>query len=99
MIDAINDINRSMTLFVEIWCIPLFVFGVVGHALSIYVFTRREFRSNSCTRYFLASTISGCGVVYLLVPARFLETGYNISIFISSILLCQILTYIFLWLR
>ena len=89
---AINTIKQNMTVFIQVWSICLFTLGVTGHTLSMYVFTRPEFRSNSCARYFLASTLSGCGVVCLTIPLRLFQTVYNIDVFKYS-LICQILSY------
>jgi len=86
----INDIKWSMIIFIQVWCIVFFALGAVGHTLNIYVFTRRRFRLNSCARYFLASTLSGCVLVYVAIPIRLLQTAYNIDIFISSLLVCKI---------
>jgi len=91
---TINDIQQNMHVFIKIWSITFFALGVVGHALNIYVFTRREFRSNPCARYFLALTLSGCGVVYVSLPLRLLQTAYNINVFVYSLLSCKFLSYI-----
>jgi hypothetical protein len=91
---AINDIQQNMHVFIKVWSIGLFALGVVGHALNIYVFTCSEFRSNPCARYFLALTLSGCGVVYVTLPLRLLQIVYNINVFVYSRLSCQILSYI-----
>ncbi|CAF1227478.1 unnamed protein product [Rotaria sp. Silwood1] len=95
MVEAINAMKQTISRFTQIWFFSLFIFGVIGHTLSIYVFTRRQFRSNPCTRYFLASTIFGCAVVYLTIPLRLLQTVYNVDVFIYSHLGCRILSYIF----
>ncbi|CAF1123661.1 unnamed protein product [Rotaria sordida] len=95
MIEAINAMKQTTSRFTQIWFSCMFIFGLIGHSLSIYVFTRRQFRSNPCTRYFLASTISGCTVVYLTIPFRLLQIVYNIDIFIHSHAGCRILSYLF----
>ncbi len=92
--NAVSDVNRSMAIFVKIWSIGLFIFGTVGNALNIYVFTRPKFRSNPCIRYFLAMTLSGYAVVCLNVPLRLLQIDYNIDVFISSLPMCRFLSYI-----
>jgi hypothetical protein len=90
----INEIAR-LNSFNQVWNICLIVFGAVGHTLSIYGFTRRPFRANPCARYFLASAFSGSAVVYTLVPLRLLQTGYAVDVFIVSLPICQILSYLF----
>jgi hypothetical protein len=92
--EAVNIVKQNQSIFIQIWSVTVFVFGVIGHALSIYVFTRPTLRSNSCTRYFLASTIAECFVVYIIIPLRLLQTVYYINAFIYSEFLCQILSYL-----
>lgn len=92
--EAVNSINKSVAIFVQVWCITLFLLGAIGHALNIYVFTRRRFRSNPCARYLLASTLAGYGILYGTLPLRLLQTAYNIDVFVYSVLTCQILTYL-----
>jgi hypothetical protein len=87
-IDAVNDVKQNMIIFIQIWSVCIFALGVVGHAFSIYVFTRRELRSNPCSRYFLASTLSGYVVVCFTVPLRMLQISYNINVFIYSLPVC-----------
>ncbi|UJR24424.1 hypothetical protein I4U23_005800 [Adineta vaga] len=93
MSNLVNDIER-LNIFNQIWNICLIIFGIIGHTLSIYVFTRRPFRSSPCTHYFMASTLSGCAVVCSLVPLRLLQVGYYIDVFIYSNPTCQILSYL-----
>ncbi len=92
--DAVSDVNRIMVIFVQIWSLGLFTFGIVGNSLNIYVFTRPKFRSNPCIRYFLAMTLSGYAVLYFNVPLRLLQISYNIDVFISSLPMCRFLSYI-----
>ncbi len=96
---AINDIKWSMIIFIQVWCIVFFALDAVRHTLNIYIFTRRRFRLNSCARYFLASNLSGSVLIYVAIPIRLLQTAYNIDIFISSLLVCKILSYILDWFR
>jgi hypothetical protein len=94
MATAINNIEWSMIMFIQVWCISVFALGAVGQALNIYVFTRHRFHSNPCARYFLASTLCACVVVYIAIPLRLLQSVYNIDIFIYSLPACQILSYL-----
>lgn len=91
---AIGDVKRVMVIFIQTWSVSLFILGAVGHALNIYIFTRPKFRLNPCARYFLASTLSGYGVVCFTLPLRLLQTSYDIDVFISSLPMCKILSYI-----
>ncbi|CAF4967047.1 unnamed protein product, partial [Rotaria sp. Silwood1] len=91
---TVANINQSLATFSKCWSAFLFSFGVVGHSLSVYVFTRRTFRSNPCTQYFLALTIVGCLIVYGTIPLRILQFGFNIDVFTLSLPVCKILSYI-----
>ncbi|CAF1286564.1 unnamed protein product [Adineta steineri] len=93
-VDAINAIQHSKILFIKVWLFTMFACGIVGHTLSIYVFTRRSLYSNPCARYFLASAMIGMTVVVISVPLRLLQAGYNIDAFVRSAAACGILTWI-----
>jgi len=97
--EAIADLNRNMSLVVQIWTFVIFAFGIFGHSLNIYVLTRPKFRFNPCSRYLLASSISGYAVVCIIIPIRLLQISYNIDVFVYSVPMCQILTYAFYWLK
>ncbi|CAF1384188.1 unnamed protein product [Adineta steineri] len=95
----INGIYQRLAVFVQFYAICLFFFGAVGNTLSIYVLTRPTFRSNSCACYLLASTLSGCGSVYINIPLRLLQQGYGIDAHAYSIPVCQFLNYIQICIR
>lgn len=90
---AINDLKRSMVIFIEILSYTFIVFGVVGHALSIYTFTRLKFRRNPCAYYLLAATLSGYPIVCFTIPLRLLQISFNIDVYASSTLFCKIVIY------
>ncbi|CAF0817229.1 unnamed protein product [Adineta steineri] len=92
-------IKADGIIFYQIWCYSMFTFGIIGHTLSIYVFTRTVLRSNPCSRYFLASTISGSCVVMITIPLRLLQLRYNINVFTNSIIVCKIVTLLLNWTR
>jgi len=77
----------------------MFILGFIGHSLNICVCTRPAFRFNPCARYFLASAIAGYFVIFGILPVRLLQLGYNLSLFIPSVGLCKILTFLFSWIR
>ncbi|CAF0732499.1 unnamed protein product [Adineta steineri] len=90
-------IKADGIIFYQVFCYSMLAFGIIGHTLSIYVFTRPVLRSNPCSRYFLASTISGCFVVLINMPLRLLQLGYNINIFTYSIIVFKIVSLLLLW--
>jgi hypothetical protein len=95
----VDKINWSSAMFIRVVSYLLICLGTVGHSLSIYVFTRPTLRSNPCSRYFLASTLTGFFVTYVNVPLRLISAGYNIDIFGFSSTSCKILTYVLFWAR
>lgn len=97
--EIVNGIKGSSILFITIWSIGMFFFGLIGHALSIYVFTRRSLRSNPCAQYFLGSAITGLGVVLTNVPLRFLQRAYRIDVFVTSNEMCRIMSWILFSIR
>lgn len=96
---AIADLKRNMILCIQIWSFCLFTLGLIGHSLNIYVFTRPKYRGNSCARYFLASSASGYAVVCLIIPLRLLQICYQIDVFVSSVAMCSILSYLLGFIR
>ena len=53
---ASNNLNFIAMMFIRCYCYVVIPLGIVGHLLSIYVFTRVTLRSNPCSRYFLAAS-------------------------------------------
>ncbi len=96
---AVTDVKQSTIIFVQVGSACFFAFGLVGHTLSIYVFTRPKLRRNPCICYFLASTLSGYAVVLLTLPLRLLQISYNIDVFIYSLPMCQFLSYFLVYIR
>ncbi|UJR38654.1 hypothetical protein I4U23_031320 [Adineta vaga] len=95
MSDAVNIVKQIQNRFSIYWSIFLFSFGIIGHSLSIYVFTRRTLFWNPCILYFLALTIGGYVIVCGTVPLRFLQVSFIVDVFVTSDPMCKILTYIF----
>ncbi|UJR12765.1 hypothetical protein I4U23_016939 [Adineta vaga] len=92
-------IRQNTIVFIRVWSYLMIIFGTFGHISNIYVFTRPSLRSNSCSWYFLAATISGLCVVIISTPLRLLSFGYSIDYFSSSVAACKILTFIVMWVR
>lgn len=95
----IKAINASSIVFVQTWCYVMMILGVIGHTLNVYTFTRPLLRHNPCSRYFLASAVSGCLVVGLNLPIRLMQAGYAMNIVTQSALACQMITFILFWVR
>lgn len=100
MSNAVGDaIINSSRIFYQFWSYLMICLGIIGHSLSVYVFTRPTLRSNPCVRYFLAATISGFFVTLVNVPLRLLQAMYNYDAFGYSNLSCKLLTFIVSWSR
>lgn len=95
----IDALNWSLVIFVRAWSYSMLLLGTIGHSMSVYVFTRASLRSNPCTRYFLAATLSGFLVMYCVILLRLLQWGHNINIFVDSMASCKIFSYLLLWIR
>ncbi|UJR38723.1 hypothetical protein I4U23_031388 [Adineta vaga] len=92
-------IRQNTVVFIQVWSFMMIILGTIGHIINISVFTRPALRSNSCSWYFLAASISGFCVVIISTPLRLLSLGYGINIFSFSSAACKILTFIVMWAR
>ncbi|CAF1004612.1 unnamed protein product [Rotaria sordida] len=99
IVAATNALRWDSILFVRCWCITMFILGCIGHSLNIYVFTRPALYFNPCGRYFLASAISGYLVVFVNIPIRFLQLGYKLNLFLLSVEICKIVSFLFFSIR
>ncbi|UJR12411.1 hypothetical protein I4U23_016588 [Adineta vaga] len=71
--------------------IPL---GIVGHSLSIYIFTRPSLRTNPCTIYFLGATIFGIITSCFTLPMRLIQSGYiDMDPAVRSLVACKIIWF------
>ncbi|CAF1401337.1 unnamed protein product [Adineta steineri] len=91
----INALRYGNIIFYQFWSYSLVCLGTIGHSLNIYVFTRPTLRSNPCTRYFLAASISGIHIVLSNVLLRLLQMIYPAyNPFGYSTASCKILSFI-----
>ncbi len=98
-LNAMNAVSTMTNMFAPCWLIIMMILGLIGHTLNMCVFTRPTLRSNPCIRYLMASAIAGYLIIFIVLPLRLLQNGYNINLFISSLVLCKILTYVLSWIR
>ncbi|CAF1410363.1 unnamed protein product [Didymodactylos carnosus] len=91
----VNTLNLVYEVFARYISIILFGFGFIGLTLNTLVFTRKALRQNSCTRYFLASTIANYLVVYFILPSRILSDGFNVDPGTYSLGYCKFRFYIY----
>lgn len=93
MVDVEAAANTASFL---IWHVTLlfFLLSVVGNLLNFYIFTRRNLRSSPCSLYFLASTVCGCVIVWIIYPLRLLQNYYSIDVTLYAQSLCSIVNFI-----
>ncbi|UJR07062.1 hypothetical protein I4U23_011350 [Adineta vaga] len=90
----INKMVETQIIFVQVWGYSMIGFGLIGHILSICILTRSKLRSNPCSYYFLASTISGLCVVCINNSVRIIQYSYHIDLTTYSNISCKTITYI-----
>ena len=71
-----NNLNYIGMMFIRCYAFVVIPLGIVGHSMSIYVFTRPELRINPCSMYFLAATIFGLLNTCYTVPMRIVQSGF-----------------------
>ncbi|CAF1311837.1 unnamed protein product [Adineta ricciae] len=84
--NVITVINRYGTLF-------LFIFGIVGNLLSVYIFSRTHLRRSACV---LCLLLSSCFNILILIFGTLLRCliGYNIDLTYNSPVFCAIRYYV-----
>ncbi|CAF1292371.1 unnamed protein product [Adineta steineri] len=84
----------SMT-FIRCYCFLMIPLAIIGHSLSIFVFTRRSLRSNPCVMYLRAATIFGLLSACFILPMRLIQSGYiGLDPTVHSIYICKIVWFL-----
>ncbi|CAF1453436.1 unnamed protein product [Didymodactylos carnosus] len=86
-------LNEITLQFARISQIILLILGFFGLTLNTIIFTRKSFKTNSCTLYFLGSTLANYFVIYFVLTSRLLSDGYQIDPGTYSIIYCKIRFY------
>lgn len=81
LISTASYLNRSIP-------IPLLIFGTFGNILNIYILTRKSLRTNSCSFYFLSSTIANLICLWSGLFTRYLS-GYNLDPTAWNTIICK----------
>lgn len=74
---------QTAALFNRFVPIPLLIFGTIGNLLNLYILSQKSLRANSCSFYFLSSTIANlvslwCGLFTRLLSGYYIDpTGLN----------------------
>ena len=75
---TITDLVRLASYLNRSIPIPLLIFGTVGNALNLFILTRKSLRTNSCSFYFLSSTVANLVCLWCGLLTRLLS-GYNLD--------------------
>jgi len=87
LIKILNSVSIRLNILVGIF---IFLFGIIGNCLNIYVFTRPIYRNTTAVVYLLAFSVVSCiQIIQTLLP-RILSAGFQVPIFEFSNLYCQI---------
>jgi hypothetical protein len=91
----VHNINWLGMMFIRCYCLLMIPIGIIGHSLSIFVFTRRSLRSNPCVMYLLSATIFGLLSSCFILPMRLIQSGYeDIDPTTHSLFLCKIIWFL-----
>jgi hypothetical protein len=90
-IASLYYVGDQLSLYVALVHI---IVGTIGNALNILIFTSKNFRSNSCSLYFLFSSIANLPVVYVDMITQMLTQYFGIQTDTSSDFVCKFKFYI-----
>lgn len=90
MTDQLGQITIQLSQSI----IPLIItLGVIGNSINIIILTRPNLYHHSCSRYFLALSVSALAYSFINLPYRLLIDGYKIEPQRISMLFCKIFVY------
>ena len=70
--------------------IPLFLFGVIGNFLNIFIFIAvRAYRNNPCTLYLLAACVAGTMQLLGAIISRIIIMGFGYNLTRTSLIWCK----------
>ena len=72
----------------------LILLGTVSCLISLYVFTKKNFRKNPCSIYLISINIVNLLHIYCTILALTMVSGYNIQIGLYNIFLCHLVLYL-----
>ena len=100
IVAAANNLNYIAMMFVRCYGFVIIPLGIVGHLLSIYVFTRSTLRSNPCSRYFLVASLFGLLNTCCTLLTRMIQSAYvGTDPGAHSLLFCKLSWFILYSLR
>ncbi|CAF4456338.1 unnamed protein product [Rotaria sp. Silwood2] len=66
------------------------IFGTIGNALNLFIFTRPTLARSSCTLYLIAASIDNILVIYVSLLSRLLANGYGMDVARTSDAMCKL---------
>lgn len=78
--------SQRLTLYVG-YC--LFITGIIGNGINIWVFSKYSYRRIPCTFYFLIGSICNILIIVINLSNRLLTVGYQIDLAGSSDVWCK----------
>lgn len=90
-IEQISLIGRYLNIYLGSF---MFIAGILGSSINIWLFTRHYFRKSPCTKFILTSSIFD--IIHLIVALllRILAEGFNIDPASSSVIGCRTRYYL-----
>ncbi|CAF2393942.1 unnamed protein product [Rotaria sp. Silwood2] len=89
----INNISIQINCYVPIF---LLLFGIIGHLTSCLVFVQRTLRSNPCSIYFLAASLSNLIFLITLLGPMLNLWNKSLNLLITVSVLCKLSMFIVL---
>ncbi|CAF0893376.1 unnamed protein product [Rotaria sordida] len=94
MSDIVTNLILSTRWLNIIIGIPLFIFGIIGNILTIWIFTRPRFRHTSSVRYLIACSVANFIQLAQTLLPRILTEGFKIPLIKSNSDYCKARGYI-----
>jgi hypothetical protein len=82
--------HLTETIVYKYICLTIFVIGVIGNLLSVFVFSRPSLRRRSCSIYFLALAITDIASLCASFIDTVLPSYNNLSLTIKSLFICKL---------
>lgn len=89
----ISELNNASYIFGTYLPLICFIFGIIGVCLNCILLTRRMFRNNPCSTYFLGSTYANLVVILINNLVGILQSFGNIQIATMNIGFCKFQRY------
>lgn len=86
LVEVIASTNSWLNIIVGLF---IYIFGILGNCLNIYVFTRPVYRNTTSVMYLVAFSIASCIQILHTLSPRIISDGFLIPVVKSNTLYCQ----------